>query len=212
MATAAVARRVQKAPSKPRIQKSQPRLLPMHRFSVEQYHRMIETGVLTENDRVELVEGWIVEKMPQKPPHASTGSVLEEKLAPKLPKGWIIRGQRPITLEDSEPEPDLAIVRGPQQRYRTAHPTPADIAALIEVSDSSVDFDRDVKGPTYARAGIAVYWIVNLVELQVEVYSEPSLGTAAKYQTKEIFGLKDRVALVVAGRKLGGILVRHIFS
>jgi Uma2 family endonuclease len=184
----------------------------MHRFSVAQYHLMLGTGILTTNDRVELVDGWIVEKMPQEPPDASTADELQARLQPKLPKGWIIRAQFPVTLEDSEPEPDLAIVRGPRQRYRTAHPTPADIAALIEVSDSSLAFDREVKGPTYARAGIAVYWVVNLVDLQVEVYTEPGTGPAAKYQTRVDFGLEDKVALVVAGRKLGGILVRHLFS
>ncbi len=186
--------------------------IPVHRFTVAQYHRMIATGVLTENDRVELLEGWIVDKMPQHPAHAGTISILLAKLQAKLPKGWFIRVQSPITLEDSEPEPDLAIVRGPEKRYRVAHPTPEDIAIVIEVADSTVEYARVVKGRTYARAHLPVYWIVNLVEQQVEIYTQPRAGRTPAYRQREDFGVEYGVPLVIAGREVTTLSVRQFLS
>lgn len=186
--------------------------IPVHRFTVAQYHRMIATGVLTENDRVELLEGWIVDKMPQHPAHAGTISILLAKLQARLPKGWIVRVQSPITLGDSEPEPDLAVVRGPEERYLTGHPTPEDIAIVIEVADSTVEHDRVTKARTYARARLPVYWIVNLVEQHVEIYTQPRAGRSPAYRQREDFGVEYGVALVVAGREVGSIPVRHLLS
>jgi hypothetical protein len=185
--------------------------IPVHRFSVDQYHRMIDRGVFSPNDRVELLEGWIVDKMPQHPAHAGTISVLQAKLSAKLPKGWIIRIQSPITLDDSEPEPDLVVVRGPEERYIAAHPTPEDIAIVIEVSDTSVDYDRTDKARAYGRARLPVYWIVNLVELTVEVYSGPKAGKSPGYRVRESFGIEYGVPIVIAGREITGIPVRHLF-
>jgi hypothetical protein len=172
---------------------------------------MIATGVLTEDDRVELLEGWIVDKMPQHPAHAGTISILLAKLQAKLPKGWIVRVQSPITLEDSESELDLAIVRGPEEKYLTAHPTPEDIAMVIEIADSTVEQDRTVKGRTYARARLPIYWIVNLVELKIEVYSQPRSGKTIAYRRHEEFGVEYGVPIVVAGREAARIPVRHLF-
>jgi Uma2 family endonuclease len=185
--------------------------LPMHRFTVRQYHRMIETGVLTQDDRVELLEGWIVDKMPQHPVHAGTVSILLAKLQAKLPKGWIVRVQSPITLEDSEPEPDLTVARGPEDRYLSRHPTPEDIALVVEVADTSVEQDRQVKARTYAQARLPVYWIINLPEIKVEIYSQPRTGKIPGYRSQEIFGIEYGVPVVIAGRKVGGIPVRQLF-
>jgi Uma2 family endonuclease len=185
--------------------------IPVHRFTVAQYHRMIATGVLTENDRVELLEGWIVDKMPQHPAHAGTISILLAKLQAKVPKGWIVRVQSPITLGDSEPEPDLVVVRGPEEKYLIAHPAPEDIAIVIEVADSTVEHDRNVKAQAYARARLPIYWIVNLVELHVEVYSQPRSGKTPTYRGQERFGVEYDVPVVVAGREAGRFPVRHLF-
>src|SRR5690242_8549294 len=111
---------------------------PLYRFTVKQYQRMIETGVLTENDRVELLEGWIVDKMPHNPPHDGTINRINRRLLPLLPEGWLLRVQSAITLTRSEPEPDLAIVRGPEEIYFKRHPMPRDIALLIEVADTTL--------------------------------------------------------------------------
>src|SRR5438552_1580477 len=146
----------------------------MQRFTVDEYHRMIDGGILTEEDRVELLEGWIVAKMPQTPMHNSVLDRSYEILRNVLPVGWRVRVQSAITTPDSEPEPDLAVVEGPANRYRTRHPGPADIAALVEVSDSTLTHDRGPKGQLYARANIGVYWIINLVDMQVEVYTDPT--------------------------------------
>jgi Uma2 family endonuclease len=186
--------------------------MPVHRFTVAQYHRMIATGVLTENDRVELLEGWIVDKMPQHPAHAGTISILLARLQGKLPKGWIVRVQSPITLEDSEPETDLAVVRGPEERYLTGHPVPEHIAIVIEVADSTVEHDRVTKGRTYARARLPVYWIVNLVEQHVELYTQPRAGKSPAYRQREDFGVEYGVPLIVEGREVGGTAVRHLIS
>lgn len=186
--------------------------IPIHRFTVAQYHRMIATGVLTENDRVELLEGWIVDKMPQHPVHAGTISILLARLQAKLPKEWIVRVQSPITLEESEPEPDLAIVSGPEERYLTAHPKPEDIAIVIEVADTTIEHDRTTKGRTYARARLPVFWIVNLVEQQVEIYTQPRGGKAPSYRHRENFGIEYGAPIFVEGREIGRIPVRHFLS
>ena len=184
----------------------------VHRFTVAQYHRMIATGVFTANDRVELLEGWIVDKMPQHPVHAGTISILLAKLQAKLSKEWIVRVQSPITLEDSEPEPDLAIVSGSEERYLTAHPKPEDIAFVVEVADSSVEHDRIVKARTYARARLPICWIVNLVEQQVEIYTQPRAGKTPTYRQRANFGVEYGVPIVVAGREVGRLPVRQFIS
>src|SRR2546423_11609672 len=114
---------------------------PVHRFTVDEYHRIIQAGVLTEDNPVELLEGWIVPKMPHNPPHDATIELVEESLQSKLPAGWRIRVQLAITTDDSEPEPDLAVVRGAARSRLTSHPGPQDIALLVEVSDSSLSHD-----------------------------------------------------------------------
>src|SRR5690349_5855689 len=114
----------------------------LRRFSVEEYHRMIETGILTTNDRVELLEGWIVNKMPQNPPHRGSVSRLNRWLGRVLPDNWSLSCQGPITLSDSEPEPDITIARGEEGTYDARHPEPADIGILMEVGDSSILADR----------------------------------------------------------------------
>ncbi len=183
----------------------------MHRFTVDQYHRMIQAGVLTENDRVELLEGWIVDKMPQHPPHSTTIAVLRRHLSEKLPEQWVLRLQSPVSLPGSEPEPDLAVARGPDERYFSAHPGPDEIAVVIEVSDHTLDYDRAVKARIYARARIPIYWIVNLRGAQVEVYSQPRAGKVAAYRQRQLIGGKDALSVVIAGKDFGQIPVRRLF-
>lgn len=138
--------------SMPRLTRHAPAHLPdklpadtyyrLHRFSVDQYERMIELGVLTSADRVELIEGIVVQKMTQNPPRAVSIDYTRDALRPLLNEGWHLREQKPIKLSDSEPQPDLVVVRGPLQRYERRHPVPRDIALLIEVADTSLDGDR----------------------------------------------------------------------
>ncbi len=161
---------------------------PLHRFTVEQYHRMTEIGVLKATDRVELLNGYIVDKMTQYPPHASTVSRINRLLARVLPETWALRVQAPITLRASEPEPDLAIAVGPEDVYSNRHPLPADLALLIEVADSSLMADRRDKLPIYASERVRACWLVNLVDGRVEVYAKPKGGKTPGYESRRDLG------------------------
>jgi Uma2 family endonuclease len=178
---------------------------PVRRFTVDQYHRMIETGILAENDRVELLDGWILEKSPVGPPHATCVSLIVDALQQKLPSGWLIRAQSPITLAAGEPEPDVTVVQGSIRDYRDRHPSGPDIGLLVEVADSSLQFDRLQKRPQYAAAGIPEYWIVNLVDRCLEVYSEPI--TNGDYQRRHVVDASGSVEVQLAGRSVGQIAV-----
>jgi Uma2 family endonuclease len=183
---------------------------PLYRFSVDQYEKMIEAGVLTNADRVELIEGIVIQKMTQQPPHAVAIDYTLDALRPLLPEGWRLREQKPIKLSDSEPEPDLVIVRGPLQRYETQHPGPRDIALLIEIADTSLGGDRQDKGRTYARARIPVYWIINLNDRQVEVYTEPKGGKAPAYRRRTDYALNAKVPLQIEGSEVGQVAVSDL--
>lgn len=192
----------------PPVSSLPPARYPMRRFSVEEYHRLIETAILTEDDPVELLEGWIIQKKPHNPPHDSTIDQAQELLEGILPAGWRVRIQSAITTPDSEPEPGVAVVLGPARRYADHHPRPSEIGLLVEVSDSTLQRDREVKLPIYARAGVPYYWIVNLPERQVEVYSMPTLE--GKYQERVDFKEDGVVAVMIGGQEVGRITVREL--
>jgi hypothetical protein len=184
---------------------------PVRRWTVDEYHDMIQKGVITEDDPVELLEGWIVPKMGRNPPHDVAIVCVQEALRPLLPAGWHTRVQSGITTAESEPEPDLAAVRGAARDYLTRHPGPQDAALLVEVADSSLLHDRRNKGRAYAQADIAVYWIVNLVDSQVEVYTDPS-GPAPNptYRQRQDYGITDAVPCLIDGQSIGPIPVRDL--
>jgi Uma2 family endonuclease len=170
------------------------------RFSVAEYHKLIDLGILTEDDNLELLEGYLIHKMSRNPPHDSTLQLLQETLPGLLPKGWCVRFQSAITLSDSEPEPDGAIVRGNARTYANRHPIPADVGLVIEVADSTLPIDRADKARIYARAGIVCYWIINLADRQVEVYTAPSGPTPSpSYGQRTDYRAGDQVPLVLDG-------------
>ncbi|MBW3595989.1 MAG: Uma2 family endonuclease [Planctomycetes bacterium] len=146
---------------------------PIRRFTVAEYHRLGETGILTEDDAVELLEGFIAPKMIRTPQHDAVVGLVEQALRKRLPPGWSPRVQSAITTATSEPEPDVAIVRGEPRDYLRRHPSGADIALIVEVADSSLDRDR-TKAAIYAAAGAPAYWIVNLVDECVEAHAQPN--------------------------------------
>lgn len=127
------------------------------RCSVEQYHAMIQAGILTTEDRVELLEGWVVTKMPKNPRHSVVTHLVREALARVLPADWRARTQEPMTTLDSEPEPDVLIARGGPRHYMDRHPGPHDVTLVVEVADSSLPRDRALKKRFYAAAGVPVY-------------------------------------------------------
>jgi Uma2 family endonuclease len=183
---------------------------PLYLFTVDQYEKLVESGAFRPDERAELIEGVVVQKMPQDPPSAVVIEYTLDAVRPQLPTGWRLREQKPVRLSDSEPEPDIAVVRGPVSRYEKRHPRPAEIAAAIEVADSSLDYDRNEKGRTYARAGIPIYWIINLVERQVEVYGDPRNGKAPTYRRRKVYGPEAQVPLVIQGRVVGHVAVRDL--
>ncbi len=167
------------------------------KFTVPQYHRMIEAGVLSEDHLVELLEGYLVTKMPHNPAHSGTLTRFPRRLARALPENWIIRVQLPITTKDSEPEPDIAVVSGPEEKYLTRQPVSWEIGLVVETANTSLEEDRLIKGRVYARARIAVYWIANLVDRQIEVYTQPRGGRNPSYQRRQDFGLKEIIPLIL---------------
>jgi Uma2 family endonuclease len=192
---------------------NQPPPYPVRRFSVDEYHRLIQIGLLTEDDPVELLEGWIVPKMPRHTPHDVSIDMAQDALRPRLPAGWRLRVQSAITTLDSEPEPDFAIVPGPPGRYLAHHPLPNEIATLIEVSESTLERDRQDKGRLYARAAIGIYWIVNLIDRQVEVYTDPTgPDPDPRYRQRQDYAFDQSVPLWIDGREVAQVPVRELMA
>lgn len=181
-----------------------------YRLTVEQYHRMIEAGVLVEGDPVELLEGLLITKMTKNPPHDTSLSLTHYAIADLLPSGWVIRIQSAVTTGDSEPEPDIAVVLGPRRRYAKAHPRPKHVALLVEVADASLSEDRGRKARLYARARIPIYWIVNVREFKVEVYTDPKGGRSPGYSRRRDYGIDDSVTLIIEGKEVGRIAVKEL--
>jgi Uma2 family endonuclease len=181
--------------------------MPVYRFSVAQYEALGNQGILRPEDRVELIRGWVVPKMTKGEPHSIACGLLIDGLLARVPAGWHLRIQDPATLEDSVPEPDGAVVRGSRRTYLAAHPGGADVGLAVEVAASSLDFDRTTKRTLYAEAGIPFYWIVNLVDTVLEVYSAPSAGDYTAVQT---YGPGEEVPLVLAGVEVCRIPVAEL--
>ena len=167
-----------------------------HRFSVADYDEMIVRGILDENDQVELIRGEIVEKMTIGGAHAACVKRLNSLFSLTSHGRWIVGVQDPIQTNDSKPEPDISLLRPSADFYATATPCSDDIFFLVEVADSSLEFDRRGKLPLYAEAGIAEYWIVNLIDECIEVHRQPkSDGT---YGERQILSAGDTIHSVLA--------------
>lgn len=181
---------------------------PVKRFTVDQYHRMIQAGVFADDDRFELLEGWIIPMMSRNPPHDALLMRLQRVLFRTLPPGWDFRNQSAITTRESEPEPDLVVVRGDADHYDDRHPGPADIALAIEVAESSLGRDRTLKARIYARAGVPAYWIVNITERCVEVQTDPTgPAKSPSYRSTVVVGPDGELPLVLDGREVARIAV-----
>lgn len=154
-------------------------------FSVADYHRLADAGVLGEDDHVELLEGLIVEMSPQSERHARVIQRLTALLVKALGDRFVVRPQLPLTFGDSEPEPDLAVVRAEDAANRDEHPNRA--LLVVETSSASLEHDRTVKARIYARAGVPEYWIVNLQDACIEAYRDPD-SAAARYRSVSKYG------------------------
>ncbi|HYY94431.1 MAG TPA: Uma2 family endonuclease [Pyrinomonadaceae bacterium] len=172
-----------------------------HSFTVDEFERMGAAGIFHPDDRLELIDGEIVEMSPIGSSHAACVDALALLFNETARRRFLVRIQSPIRLDDfSEPQPDVALLRWRDDFYRHAHPTPADVLLVVEVADTTVESDRQVKIPLYARAGIPEVWLVNIPGERIEVYSAPEgetyrqvrrfgRGRRARSQTLEGFGV-----------------------
>ena len=181
------------------------------RPSVDQYHEMVRHGILTEDDEVELLDGLLVAKMTKNTAHHVAKLLVQSALAKAIPEGWYVDSQNAITLATSEPEPDVMVVRGQPRDYLAHHPLAGELALVVEVSDSSLQHDQGFKKAIYAAAGIPVYWIINLIDRQVEVYTDPT-GPAdrADYRQRQAFSGAGQMPAVIAGREVASIPVHEL--
>jgi Uma2 family endonuclease len=164
----------------------------LHRFNVEEYYRMAETGVLKPDARVELIDGEIHDMSPIGPLHGGVVNRLTRFFGKAARGRWLLSPQNPTRLNMySEPQPDLMLLKPAPDDYTTHHPAPDDVLLLIEVSQSSLAFDRRKKIPLYARTGISEVWIVNLRKRVIEIYRDPH---AAGYAETTIVRAGDKVS------------------
>jgi len=182
----------------------------LYRFSVSQYHEMVSKGLIEEGEAVELLEGLVVSHLTKGRRHVIAAALLRAVLERLIGNRWHIEVQDPVTTAESEPEPDLVVVRGLVTDYEQ-HPVAADIPLVIEVAETSLVRDQGLKKRIYARAGFAAYWIVNLVDRQIEVYTQPdSQAAEPDYRERRDYRENDQVPVMVDGVELGNLLVREI--
>lgn len=195
-------------PSTNEVIQAQPQLW---QISVERYHEMIEAGLLTEDDRLQLLEGYLVEKKTVNPPPAFVTETVREAVTAIIPDGFFVSSQQPVTMSDSEPEPDVLVVKGKRRDFIQRHPMPEEVVLLVEVADSTINQDQNWKKRIYARAGISVYWIVNLSSRQIEVYTQPSGPTAQPtYHHMVTYQETDEVPILLSGEQIAALPVRAL--
>lgn len=187
--------------------------LPIYRLSVDQYHQMIEQRIFDEDDAVELLAGWVALKMPRTPLHESVIRRIRRLLEARVEPEWMVDTQTPIELADSEPEPDLSIVRPADDDYAHGHPKANDIGLLIEVAQTTLKTNRGLKLQIYAAGGIPEYWIVNLVDEQIEVYRTPSVVNGQPtYVDRQDFKAGSSVPLILGGKSYEPIPIGDVLS
>ncbi|MEQ8383504.1 MAG: Uma2 family endonuclease [Coleofasciculus sp. A1-SPW-01] len=167
--------------------------IPLYLWTVEDYHRMAEVGILSPDQPVELIAGQIIRKMsPQGTPHATAITLTRLLLDDNLRQQVLVRTQLPVTLSDrSEPEPDVAVVMPDVLRYLDHHPQPLEIYLIIEVADRTLNTDCGIKANDYANSDIQEYWVLNLKQRQLHVFREP---TPQGYQREVILAENDRIS------------------
>jgi Uma2 family endonuclease len=190
------------------IPAASPSTLRHRRIIVDEYERIILAEALKDPDRIELIDGYMVDRVAKSPQHGYSTRKALDKLGALLSPGWTWRSEQPVRIPDyDEPEPDVAIVRGSTEDYEYRIPGPDDVGLLVEVSLSSLDQDRGEKRMAYARGRIPVYWIINLVHRQVEVYADPGPDG---YGPAQVYPEGQSVPVVIGGQPLGKIAVDDI--
>ncbi len=184
---------------------------PVWRMTVEEYHQLIEQGFFRSGDPVELLDGFLVAKMARTPRHDSTIRRTQKRLVPLLGETWQMLCQMAITIDESEPEPDLAVVKGSEADFEERHPGLEEVALVVESALSSLQTDRGPKGAIYARAKIPVYWVINLKEREIEVFTQPGekKGEPA-YLKRQTYRPGARIPVVLFGKKVGELAVADL--
>ncbi len=180
---------------------------PLYRLTVEQYEAMVASGALSTKESVHLINGYLVAKAIHNPPRGVADELCGKELSRIVPADkYFVAGGKPVRLpgQASEPEPDRCVVRGTIRDYAQRHPGPDEIALIVEVADSSLAEDRLLASEVYGPSGVPVYWIVNLVDRQVEVYTDPGPD---RYRSCEVFAEGQVVPVVIEGQRLGQIAV-----
>jgi Uma2 family endonuclease len=179
------------------------------KFSVEQYQQMIASGTIAEDAPVELLEGWIVTKMSKNPPRIYSTEESAELIREVLPRGYFIQRQDPITTSDSQPEPDVSVIKGNRQDFKTRLPNLDEIVLVIEVSDSTLKRDHIIKQRIYASAGIPIYWILNLQDRTLEVYTNP-LPNEKRYEEQTSYDTNSSVPLVIDAVEVAHLAIKDL--
>jgi Uma2 family endonuclease len=171
------------------------------RWTRAEYDRLIDIGVFLPHEPLELLAGELIVSEPQGSAHYTAIGLVEDALRAVLEPGWLVRSQGPVELDDeSEPEPDVAVARGLRRTFSRRHPSRP--ALVVEISDTSLAFDRDHKGSLYARARLDDYWVLNLVDRVLEIYRRPVLDPSApfgwRYASREVLSAESSVELLAA--------------
>jgi Uma2 family endonuclease len=178
---------------------------PLYRLSLPQYRRMAEIGILTKYDRVELLEGWLVARPPASPAQATSTSITADVLQKLVPRELHLRTKSAISDIDSEPEPDISIVDGPLEKYVERRPKSGEVQMVVEVSDASLDVDL-WKAGIYASYAVPTFWLVNLVDRQIEVHRGP-LPAKRLYRERRIYEPGESTPVVFMDREVARVPV-----
>ena len=184
-----------------------PGITPIWHLSVDKYHAMIDKGILSPDDAVELLDGVIVQKMSKNPPHSFATRATRIALERIAPAGWFVDNKEPITLSGSEPEPDVAVIRGEPRDYIKRHPGPAEVGLVVEVADATLERDKILKAPIYAAAGIPWYWVLDLNGGRLEVYSEPGKAGYMRHTTRQFH---DSATVTLDGIAVGDVVISRL--
>ena len=172
---------------------------------------MIRAGIITEDDPIELLDGWITPKTTKSAPHLAAVVAVNQTLVRAVPRRWCVVPEHPMRLAISMPEPDMMVVRGDAHSYIDRLPRAEDVALVVEISDTSLSHDQGLKKTIYAQAGIPCYWLVNLIDRRIEEYTEPTvIGENADYRQRRDYSGDDEIALVLDGRQVAMVAMRDL--
>jgi hypothetical protein len=185
--------------------------VPVRKFTVAEYEKMLAVGIFRSGDPYELLRGWIVPKLKRSPRNSLTTGRLRRRMMEMILDGqWLAGAPFAITFRGSQPEPACCVVRGPDDEYWKRHPRANETELIAEVADDSLERDRGIKMDIYASGKVPIYWIVNIPERRVEVYTDPRGGKKPTYRTRTEYAPGQAVPVTVAGKTLGSIPVSEL--